>query len=93
MGNKDDDCNIAIAILEPYFEASRAIYLEFSERKNLNTRGIKKLKMECRADMHDTPRHFAGAATDGTSIAFAPLENSSIKTPGARYSGILGLHQ
>ncbi len=66
------EIDAALAILEPYFEAAREIYLKFSKGRGLNVRGLKKVRLECREDMHDTERHFAGASEDGTRIAIAP---------------------
>jgi hypothetical protein len=58
--------------LEPYFEAAREVYLEFAEARGLSVAGLRRVKLECGLDMHDTPRHFAGASTDGSRIRLAP---------------------
>jgi hypothetical protein len=63
---------VAYAILEPYFEATREAYLAFAQGLPLPTSALKKVRMECREEMHDTPRHFAGASEDGSLIAVAP---------------------
>jgi hypothetical protein len=68
----DHDREVALAILEPYFEAAREVYLDFASARGLDLRGLKKLRLECDPDMHDTPRHFAGAAQDGSVIVLAP---------------------
>ena len=68
----DHEVDVTLAIVEPYFEAARDVYLEFSKERGLDVRGVKKVRLECRDDMHDTPRHFAGASEDGTRIAVAP---------------------
>ena len=66
------ESDAAYAILEPYFEAAREVYLEYSEQRGLRVKGIRQVRLECRDDMHDSPRHFAGASEDGNLIAFAP---------------------
>ncbi len=59
----------AFAVLEPYFKAASGLYEEYCERIGMP---FKRVRLECRTDMHDTPRHFAGASTDGRLIAVAP---------------------
>jgi hypothetical protein len=61
-----------LAIVEPYFEAAKELYLEFSDRHGLKTKALSKVRLECQREIHDTPRHFAGASTDGRLIAVAP---------------------
>lgn len=62
----------AYAILEPYFKAAKELYIEFSDLRGLDVRGMKRVTLECTPEMHDTPRHFAGASQDGKRIALAP---------------------
>jgi hypothetical protein len=66
------ESDAAFAILEPYFEAAREVYMEYVNKRGLQVRGIKRVRLECRPDMHDTPRHFAGASEEGNLIAVAP---------------------
>jgi len=61
----------AYAILEPYFLAAKEVYAEYTLKLGLG-KGIRRTRLECRAEMHDTERHFAGATTDGRLIAVAP---------------------
>ncbi len=61
-----------MAILEPYFEAAREIYVEYAKSHGLSVKPLKRVRLACRRDMHDTDRHFAGASEDGTLIAAAP---------------------
>lgn len=63
---------VAYAILEPYFEAAREAFIEYLKSIDLPTKGLKSVRLECSPDMHDTPRHFAGASEDGRVIAVAP---------------------
>ena len=63
---------VAFAILEPYFEAAREEYIRFAKARGLPVKPLKRVCLECRAEMHDTERHFAGASEDGSRIAVAP---------------------
>ena len=60
----------ARVILEPYFLAARDIFCEFCESQGLG-KEIRKTRFECRTDVHDTDRHFAGATVDGRLIVCA----------------------
>jgi hypothetical protein len=62
----------ALVIIEPYFEAAREVYGAFYEASGLDSKGLMKLRLECSPEMHDTPRHFAGASVDGRKIVVAP---------------------
>lgn len=62
----------ALFIVEPYFEAARERYAEFFDRAQLDGKKLAKVRLECSPEMHDTPRHFAGASTDGRRIVVAP---------------------
>ena len=56
----------AHAVLEPFFLAARALFLE---------RGLelcRRTRFFVADDMHDTPRHFAGCSADGREIVVAP---------------------
>lgn len=53
-------------ILEPYFEELQEQFIEAGLDRVTETR------LRCKADMHDTPRHFAGCLHDGTVIYAAP---------------------
>lgn len=53
-------------ILEPYFEELKERYLD----AGLDL--LKRTKLRCAWDLHDTPRHFAGCLQDGTVIYAAP---------------------
>lgn len=74
MANSAEDLDraVALAILEPYFEAAREVYLDFARARGLNVSALQRLRLECDPGMHDTPRHFAGAAQDGSVIVLAP---------------------
>ena len=61
----------AYAVLEPYFLAARETFLVYTESLELG-RTIKRTRLECMPEMHDTERHFAGASTDGRVVAAAP---------------------
>lgn len=68
----DVDTDTAYAILEPYFLAAKEVGLEFAEEHQLDVRRLRRVKLVCDIDMHDSPRHFAGASQDGRLIAAAP---------------------
>lgn len=72
VAEETTDCELALVILEPYFEAARERFLEFSEARGLESKKLARTRLECGLDMHDTPRHFAGAAEDGSRIRVAP---------------------
>lgn len=56
----------ALAVLEPYFIAAQEAFVSAGYHE------CSKVKFAVSADMHDTPRHFAGAYEDGSRIVFAP---------------------
>lgn len=60
----------AHVILEPYFLAARDLFTSFCEAKGLGD-AVSRTRFECRTDVHDTERHFAGATTDGKLIVLA----------------------
>jgi hypothetical protein len=66
-----DDAEVAFYIVEPYFEAAVDTASGFVEGLGLPDR-TGEIRLEIRAEMHDTARHFAGCQTDGRLIAFAP---------------------
>jgi len=53
-------------ILEPYFNELKDKYIEAGFEE------IAITKLRCTADMHDTPRHFAGCLESGEVIYAAP---------------------
>lgn len=61
----------AYAILEPYFLAARELFTKYCEDLGLG-RGVEKTSFECRSEMHDTERHFAGTTEDGKKVLAAP---------------------
>lgn len=61
----------AFAVLEPYFIAARAIFVEYCVEQGLGDH-LKDTKFECRSEMHDTERHFAGTTLDGRKVLAAP---------------------
>lgn len=58
-------------ILEPYFEAGRDLFVKWSKDNGFPLK-VKKVQLECLAEMHDTPRHYGGCREDGLVIAIAP---------------------
>jgi hypothetical protein len=67
-------------ILEPYYEALQAQFAEAGFDR------VEGTKLRCSEDMHDTPRHFAGCATDGSVIYVAP---QLVELPESTVLGIL----
>lgn len=57
--------------MEPYFIAARTLFVEYCEQRGLGA-AVKDTKFECRSEMHDTPRHFAGTSLDGRKVLAAP---------------------
>lgn len=57
--------------MEPYFVAVRDEFLTFCVSKELGTE-LRKTKLECREDVRDSERHFAGTSTDGRMVVVAP---------------------
>lgn len=66
----DDDLDVVFAILEPYFEASREVFARYASGRGLAS--VKSVRLECRPEIRDSGRHFAGASEDGRIIAVAP---------------------
>lgn len=67
-------------ILEPYYEElQRRFSKEGLER-------VEDTKLRCSDELHDTPRHFAGCATDGSVIYVAP---QLVELPESTVMGIL----
>lgn len=62
----------AHAILEPYFLAARELFAKYCDDLGLDGREVAKTKFECRSEMHDTERHFAGTTLDGRKVLAAP---------------------
>lgn len=61
----------AFAVLEPYFIAARSLFIAYCEQRGLGD-VVKTTQFECRPDMHDTDRHFAGTTLDGRKVCAAP---------------------
>ena len=67
-------------VIEPYFEELQEKYYEAGFEL------VEEVKIRCRADMHDTDRHFAGCTTDGGTIYVAP---QMVELPPDTVLGIL----
>lgn len=64
-------CEEAFAVLEPYFLVARSIFTAYCIQRGLGD-AVKATQFECRPDMHDTERHFAGTTLDGRKVCAAP---------------------
>lgn len=67
-------------ILEPYFEELKQQYVDAGLER------VSETRLRCSANLHDTPRHFAGCLQNGTMIYAAP---QMIELPEATVMGIL----
>jgi hypothetical protein len=56
----------ALAVLEPFFLASRSVFVEYGLER------CKKTQLYCAKSMHDTARHFAACRDDGKVVLAAP---------------------
>lgn len=72
------DCAAAFAVLEPYFLATREVFVATDNR-------AKRVRMLCATDAHDAPRHFAGCSEDGRLIVVAP---QMVELPEKTVAGI-----
>jgi len=68
----DWDEQTTLAVLEPYFIATRERFLEYVSGLGLPTKALTRVRLECDPQMRDSERHFAGASVDGDLIAVAP---------------------
>lgn len=67
----DLTCEEALAVLDPFFEAVREVFVAY-EMKWRGSSKMRRVRVECAAWLHDTPRHFAGATEDGRVILTTP---------------------
>lgn len=67
----DLDCESSLAIIEPYFIATQERFSEHELKRFADVR-MTKVRLECSALFHDSPRHFAAAAENGRLIVVAP---------------------
>lgn len=56
----------AHAILEPYFQVVRERFLDYGLDR------VRRVRLTCDEQLHDTPRHFAACYEDGSEILVAP---------------------
>ncbi len=56
----------AYFVLEPFFRETQALFVEHGLTR------CKQVRFELDSEAHDTPRHFAGCAEDGSHIIAAP---------------------
>lgn len=61
----------AYMVLEPYYLSAQVIFIEYCQELQLGPE-IKKTQLECRPEMHDGGRHFAGTTLDGKLVCVAP---------------------
>jgi hypothetical protein len=78
-------CDQAIVVVEPYFLAVQEIFIahEMAERGSSK---MRKTRIECSIDAHDTARHFAGCDDTGRLIVVAP---ELVELPEETVLGIL----
>lgn len=60
---KEDE---ALAILEPYFEATRDVFVEAGAQR------CSRISLEIAPWIHDSPRHYAGTSETGKLVVAAP---------------------
>lgn len=67
----DLTCDETLAVLDPFFTAAREVFVAYEMEWHSASR-MRRVRLECAPEVHDTPRHFAGATEDGRSILVTP---------------------
>jgi hypothetical protein len=64
-------CAETLAVVEPFFAAARETFIAYEMQWRGSSR-MRKVRLECAPEVHDTARHFAGTTEDGRSILVTP---------------------